>query len=67
MGKYAEAVTEFDKALAIRPNDPEVLLKRGTTLAGLGRLDEAAAALSVSPQIREQDVVAAGERAQPHV
>jgi protein O-mannosyl-transferase len=40
-GKHAEALTEFDKALAVWPNDPETLLKRGTSLAGLGRLDEA--------------------------
>ena len=39
----AAAVTEFDKALAIWPNDPETLVKRGTSLAGQGRFDEAIA------------------------
>lgn len=57
-GKYAEAVTEFDKALAIRPNDPETLLKRGTSLAGLGRMDEAIADYRAVLAIRPDDTMA---------
>ena len=57
-GKYAEALTEFDKALAIRPNDPETLLKRGTSLAGLGRLDEAIADYHAALALRPDDAIA---------
>jgi Flp pilus assembly protein TadD len=57
-GKYAEAVTEFDRALAIRPDDPETLLKRGTTLAGLGRLDEAIADYHATLALRPDDAIA---------
>ena len=57
-GKYAEALTEFDKALAIRPNDPETLLKRGTSLAGLGRLDEAIADYRAVIALRPDDAIA---------
>ena len=57
-GKYAEALTEFDKSLAIRPNDPETLLKRGTSLAGLGRLDEAIADYRAVIALRPDDAMA---------
>ena len=59
-GKYAEALTEFDKALAIWPNDPETLLKRGTALAGLGRLDEAG-----SPQPSQAGTAVSGRDVTP--
>ena len=54
----AEALTEFDKALAIWPNDPETLLKRGTSLAGLGRLDEAIAGYRAVIALRPDEAIA---------
>jgi protein O-mannosyl-transferase len=57
-GKYAEALTEFDKALAIWPNDPETLVKRGTSLAGLGRLDEAIASYRAAIALRPDEAIA---------
>jgi tetratricopeptide (TPR) repeat protein len=37
----AEALESYDRALALRPDDAEVLYNRGNALEELGRLDEA--------------------------
>jgi len=40
-GKYEEAITYFDKALAIDPNDIGSLLQKGIALSALGKHEEA--------------------------
>jgi tetratricopeptide (TPR) repeat protein len=41
LGRYDEAITYFDKALAINPNYKNALLSKGWSLSNLGRYDEA--------------------------
>lgn len=52
-GKYEEAVTHYNRALAVQPKHAEALSNRGNALKALQRLDEALAsydrALSVRP------------------
>jgi len=43
MGRWAEAVTDFDRALDLRPANAEDHCNRATAMADLGRLDEALA------------------------
>ena len=43
MGRAAEALADFDRALALRPNNPEDHCNRAGALADLGRIDEALA------------------------
>ena len=57
-GKYAEAVAEFDKALAIWPNDPETLVKRGSALAGQNQYDEAIRSYRAALALRPDDAMA---------
>ncbi|HEX9104552.1 MAG TPA: tetratricopeptide repeat protein [Polyangia bacterium] len=44
-GDYEGALTQADAGLVASPDDPWLLYNEGTALAGLGRLDEALAAL----------------------
>ncbi len=57
-GKPLEALAEFDQALAIRPDDPGTLIKRGAALASLGRLDEAMASDRAALAIWPDDPIA---------
>ena len=41
LGKHGEAITCFDMALEINPNNMKTLSKKGIALARLGKLDEA--------------------------
>ena len=41
MEQYEEAITSFDQALEIEPDDHQAWNNRGLALADLGRLDEA--------------------------
>jgi len=41
---YSEALAAYDRALALRPNDADMLYNRGLALLRLGRLEEALAA-----------------------
>jgi len=43
-GDYAGAVAEYDKGLAVKPNDPATLILKGNALYELNKLDEARAA-----------------------
>ena len=53
LGRLHEALTSFDKALAIKPDYAEALIDRGATLHNLQRFEEALAsvdkALAVKP------------------
>jgi tetratricopeptide (TPR) repeat protein len=40
-GKYEEAITYFDKVLALDPNDRDMLYYKGISLEGLGKHEEA--------------------------
>ena len=52
-GQYTEALAAYDRALALRPDDPNALNNRGIALRNLGRYDEALAdydrALALGP------------------
>ena len=41
MGKFEDALECYDKALAIDPNDKDILYNKGLTLHSLNRHDEA--------------------------
>lgn len=43
--RFEEALTQFDRVLEMRANDPEVLAKRASVLVSQGRLEEAQADL----------------------
>lgn len=47
-GRLTEALTAFDRATALDPEDPWILNNRGVTLRDMGRLDEALAAFAES-------------------
>ena len=57
MALFDEALASYDRALAVRPDDAEVLFNRGTVLRELNRLDEALAsydrALALQPNFTE--------------
>lgn len=46
--RFAEALEQYDRALALRPGQPRVLLNRGQALRNLGRHDEAIEAFQAS-------------------
>lgn len=48
LGRYEEALAVLDGARALRPRDHWAYIRRGATLAELGRLDEAERALAMS-------------------
>ena len=46
-GAYAQALEDFDRANELRPQDPELLIRRAATLGHLGRPEEVLADLKV--------------------
>ncbi len=56
LGKNNEAISFFDKALAINPNDVDVLTNRGIALHFLGKYNEAISffdkALAINPNYK---------------
>ena len=57
-GAYATAVSEFDKALAIWPDDPDSLVKRGSALSGQGKYEEAISSYRAALVLRPDDAMA---------
>lgn len=55
-GNFEEALSYLDQAIAIQPNNPDVLNKRGIALRGLGRYDEALECFNKSLQIDPRDL-----------
>jgi tetratricopeptide (TPR) repeat protein len=56
-GKYEEAITYFDKALAIEPNDVDALNNKGIALHNLGKNQEAIALFDKVLLIKPNDVM----------
>lgn len=50
-GKYEKAVAAYDNALAIVPNDADVLYDKGETLVKLGRIPEAMKCFDTATQM----------------
>ena len=46
-GAYVQALDDFDRANELRPQDPEILIRRAATLAHLGRPQEVLADLKI--------------------
>jgi tetratricopeptide (TPR) repeat protein len=58
LGKYNEAITYYDKALAINPNDVNALDYKGAALTKLGKYQDATTFLDKSLAINPKDNVA---------
>lgn len=57
-GKYEEALEFFENALALKPDDPDILNKKGVTLRSLGRYEEAVRCFNRSLEILPRDLTA---------
>ncbi len=53
---FEQALSFFDQALILDPNNPDLLNKKGITLRGLGRYDEALECFNKSLQIDPRDL-----------
>ena len=60
--RFADALSCFDRALALRPGDVEVINNRGNALQGLARYDEALAAYDQALAIKPDHVPALNNR-----
>jgi tetratricopeptide (TPR) repeat protein len=54
-GKLKEAVQYYDKALSLKPENPEALFNKGTALCALGNLREAISFFDKALEINPQD------------
>jgi tetratricopeptide (TPR) repeat protein len=54
-GRLAEAITQYERILALRPRLPEIHNNRGLALAELGRLEEAVEAYRRAAEIKPDD------------
>jgi len=54
-GQYQEALAAYNRALELRPDDPDTLNNRGITLGHLGRHEEALADYNRSLDLRRDD------------
>jgi tetratricopeptide (TPR) repeat protein len=57
LGQYEEAVTMYDRALAIEPNDVDVLKSNGLALDNLGQYQDAIAMYDKALAIENQMVL----------
>ena len=60
--RFADALSCYDRALALRPGDVEIINNRGNALQGLARYDEALAAYDQALAIRPDHVSALNNR-----
>ena len=51
MGRYTEAIVDFDKALALNPQGAKAYANRGLAKSGLGRHEEARADLELALEL----------------
>ena len=62
LGKRTAALASYDRALALRRNDANVLTDRGLALQGLGRFDEALASYDRALAARPDSITALNNR-----
>ncbi|CUR51836.1 TPR repeat-containing protein [Nitrosotalea devaniterrae] len=55
-GDFEKALSYFEQAIIITPNDPNLLNKKGVALRGLGRYDEALECFNKSLQLDPRDL-----------
>ncbi len=61
-GRQIEALASYDRALALRPDDPQLLSNRGVTLGELGRPEEALASYNRALALRPDHAPALSNR-----
>lgn len=61
-----DSLAFVDRALALRPNDPDALVQRGDTLLSMGRADEAIASLREGIRLNPDRAVARGTLARAY-
>ena len=52
---YVDALSFFDQALALEPNNPDILNLKGVALRSLGRYDEASECYNKSLELDPRD------------
>lgn len=55
-GDFEKALSYFEQAIIIKPNDPDLLNKKGVALRGLGRYNEALECFNKSLQLDPRDL-----------
>ena len=55
-GDFEKALSYFDQAIILQPNNPDLLNKKGVSLRGLGRYDEAIECFNKSLQLDPRDL-----------
>jgi Flp pilus assembly protein TadD len=55
-GNFEEALSYFEQAIIMQPNNPDLLNKKGVALRGLGRYDEALECFNRSLQLDPRDL-----------
>ncbi|MDR3782995.1 MAG: hypothetical protein P4K92_06815 [Candidatus Nitrosotalea sp.] len=55
-GNFDEALSYFDQAIVMQPNNPELLNKKGVALRGLGRYNEELECFNKSLQLDPRDL-----------
>ncbi|MGB9124722.1 MAG: tetratricopeptide repeat protein [Nitrosotalea sp.] len=55
-GNFEEALSYFEQAIVMQPNNPDLLNKKGVALRGLGRYDEALECFNRSLQLDPRDL-----------
>ena len=55
-GKYEEALPYYEEALTFKPNEPDILNKKGVALRSLGRYNEAIECFNKSLKISPRDL-----------
>ena len=55
-GDFEKALSYFEQAIIMQPNNPDILNKKGVALRGLGRYDEAIECFNKSLQLDPRDL-----------
>jgi len=55
-GNFDEALSYFDQAIVMQPNNPDLLNKKGVALRALGRYNEALECFNKSLQLDPRDL-----------
>lgn len=55
-GDFEKALSYFEQAIILQPNNPGLLNKKGVALRGLGRYDEALECFNKSLQLDPRDL-----------